>query len=141
MARNDENLAFARRLKEAIKRSPKRIETPSELALQFNLNHSAESITPQAAQKWLAGDNKPTPDKIDTLATMCGVSAQWLRFGIGEVSRPTPASSPSAATNQVAPTLAELEILARLRSLPEYQRHLVQEIIAQFALQQEMWRQ
>lgn len=141
MARTDDNLAFAQRLKQALKRSSKKIETPSELALQFNLQHRGAQITNQAAQKWMAGDNKPSPDKIETLATMLNVSPQWLRYGIPE-QRPAH-QSPSLqkdATDRVAPTQEELRLLARFRLLSEHQRHLVVELIEQFALDREMWR-
>lgn len=76
-----EKAAFAERLKLALTRSRKKIHSPNELALQFNLRHSNSSISPQAAQKWLAGTACPTSDKIETLAHWLGVSAHWLRFG------------------------------------------------------------
>ncbi|WP_153145313.1 helix-turn-helix domain-containing protein [Dechloromonas sp. H13] len=140
MARTQDNLAFADRLKQALKRSPKRIETPSELALQFNLQHPGSQITNQAAQKWLAGDNKPSPDKIDTLANMLGVSVQWLRYGIPE-SRPAQRGSSSnrAATKQDAPTATELQLLNRYRLLSEHQQGLIAELIEQITLDREMW--
>jgi transcriptional regulator with XRE-family HTH domain len=141
MATHDEKQAFAARLNLALKRSRKKISTPSELTVQFNLRYGGEPITPQAAQKWLSGQNRPSPDKIETLAAMLNVSYQWLRFGIPEV---TPAkarpSSPSPATKQDALTPADLHLIASLRSLPEHQQHLVTEIVEQFALQQEMWQ-
>ena len=58
----DEKREFADRLKQALKRGPKKIKTPSELALQFGLR--GKSVTAQAAQKWLTGAAMPTPDKI-----------------------------------------------------------------------------
>ena len=140
MATNDEKQAFAKRLTLALKRSRKKIATPSELAVQFGLHYGGEPISTQAVQKWMSGRNQPSPDKIETLATMLNVSYQWLRFGIPETApaskRPT-SSKPSA--KPVVPTLSEALLLSRLRSLPEDQQDLVTEIVAQFALQQEMW--
>ena len=142
MARTPDNLAFANRLKQALKRSPKKIETPSELALQFNLNHSGNQITNQAAQKWMVGDNKPSADKIETLAAMLSVSVQWLRYGIPE-TRPTQrgSSSAKAATKRDAPAPAELALLDRYRVLSEHQQGLVADLIEQLALDREMWNE
>ena len=140
MATTDDKQAFATRLNQALKRSRKKISTPSELAVQFNLHYGGEPISPQAVQKWLSGQNRPSPDKIETLAAMLNVSAQWLRFGIPEAVPTTQRSSSARpATKPVAPTPKEVQLIARLRSLPEHQQGLVVEIVEQFALQQEMW--
>lgn len=143
MPKQDEKQAFAVRLKQALKRSSKKIETPAQLALQFNLRHPIEPISPQAAQKWLTGQARPTPDKIDTLATWLNVSAQWLRFGISEKNQSTPTrtASKKAATNRDACSDDELKLVQRLRILSEHRRYLVTEIIEQFALEQEMWHE
>lgn len=141
MATHDEKQAFAARLNLALKRSHKKISTPSELAVQFNLQYGGEPISPQAVQKWMSGQNRPSPDKIETLAAMLNVSKQWLRFGIPEAmpTRQRPSATAKTAIKHGAPTQAEVLLLNRLRSLPEHQRYLVTEIIEQFALQQEMW--
>jgi hypothetical protein len=141
MARNQENLAFADRLKQALKRSAKRMETPSELALQFNLNHLGSQVTNQAVQKWLTGSSKPSPDKIETLALMCKVSAQWLRYGIPEArpSAPRPASVRAQGGLQNAPSPDEALLLARFRVLSAHQRKLVSDLVEQLALDWEMW--
>jgi transcriptional regulator with XRE-family HTH domain len=138
---NDEKLAFAERLKLALKRSKKKVESPTDLALQFNLRHHNDAITPQAAQKWLTGKARPTADKMQTLAEWLNVSAQWLRHGIPETkpTKTTKPSSPSIATNQVAPNTEEQILIARIRNLPEHQRNLVYEIVEQFAIEQEIW--
>lgn len=46
-----EKTAFAERLKLALTRSSKKIETATELALQFNLRHPNDPVTQQAVQK------------------------------------------------------------------------------------------
>jgi transcriptional regulator with XRE-family HTH domain len=140
---HDEKHAFALRLKQALKRSPKKVATPAELALQFNLRHPNEPISPQAAQKWLSGSAKPTPDKIDTLAAWLNVSAQWLRFGIAEKIQPSPPrpSSKKTATNRDAFSDDEIQLILRMRSLSAHRRYLVTEIVEQFALEQEMWHE
>lgn len=143
MPKQDEKQAFSARLKQALKRSSKKVETPAELALQFNLRHPNESISPQAAQKWLSGAARPTPDKIDTLAAWLNVSAQWLRFGIAEKAQPstTRPVSKTAATNRDAFSDDEIKLILRIRTLPEHRRYLVTEIVEQFALEQEMWHE
>lgn len=140
MARTPDKLAFAERLKQALKLSPKKVDTPAELALQFNLNHAGDQITNQAAQKWLVGDNKPSPDKIETLAKMLNVSHQWLRYGIAE-SRPTEGQSSQAIDiKTVRPTAEELLLLGRYRQLSEHQQELIADLVDQLALGAQMWR-
>jgi hypothetical protein len=152
MARtNQENLEFAGRLKQALKRFPKRVETPSELVLQFNLVYQGDPVTNQAAQKWLTGNSRPSPDKIKTLAQMCKVSEQWLRYGIPEI-RPSalrlvsvtkvrqevpPYTQPQPQTQSVLP--GEAQLLTRYRTLSEHQRRLVADLVEQLALDWEMW--
>lgn len=137
MARSKENLAFADRLKQALARAPKRIETPSELALQFNLNHQGSQITNQAAQKWLAGENKPTLEKMETLAGMCRVSVQWLRYGIPEVGPLQKANLQKAKSETPAPT--ERDLVLNFRQLSEFQQNLILSLVEQMTLNQRMW--
>ena len=84
----DEKLAFSARVKQALKRSHRKVSTPAELALQFNLRHGNDPITPQAAQKWLTGKALQTQDKMETLATWLNASPLWLRHGIAEPRPP-----------------------------------------------------
>jgi transcriptional regulator with XRE-family HTH domain len=139
---NDEKIAFSDRLKLALKRSKKKIDTPASLALQFNLRHKNDPVTAQAAQKWLTGKASPTLDKIETLAAWLNVSPQWLRYGIPEV-KPTKPSKPLSklpATNRDAPNTAELKLIHRIRNLPESRKQLVLEIVEEFAMEQEIWQ-
>lgn len=143
MSSSDEKHAFSLRLKQALKRSSKKVETPSDLALQFNLRHQNDSISPQAAQKWLSGQARPTPDKIETLADWLNVSAQWLRFGIAEkapaqTARPL---SKKVATNRDAFSDDEIKLILRIRTLSAHQRYLITETVEQFALNHEMWHE
>lgn len=139
MSELDEKKAFATRLRQALKRSSKRIETASELAIQFNLRHPAEPITPQAAQKWLTGSARPTADKIKTLAAWLDVSEQWLRFGVTDMKRPRQPTQPQGAET-IVPTEEELELVGRLRRLSAYRRQLIEGVIEQFSLDQEIWK-
>lgn len=137
----DDKKAFAARLKQALKRSSKRIETATELATQFNLRHPIEPITPQAAQKWLSGTARPTVDKIRTLADWLDVSEQWLRYGVTDMKRSRSAKGTKSADEVIQPTAEELELLRRLRGLSAYRRQLVEGVIEQFSLDGEVWKE
>nr|WP_198983241.1 transcriptional regulator [Herbaspirillum sp. ASV7] len=139
----DEKKAFAARLKQALGRSPKKVSSATDLSIQFNLRHPNESITVQAAQKWLSGTARPTPDKIETLAEWLNVSAQWLRYGIAEGRSQDGVEKKKGRRREnptPVPNAQELELLQKIRALPEHQRFLVTEIIEQFSIDGEMWR-
>lgn len=141
MPEPDEKKAFAARLKQALRRSSKKIGTASELATQFNLRHPAESITPQAAQKWLAGTARPTIDKIRTLAEWLDVSEQWLRYGVTDMKRSRPVKNARISEQTIHPTSDELELIRRIRRLSAYRRQLVEGVVEQFALDGEIWKE
>lgn len=135
----DEKLAFTKRLKTALKRSNNKITTPAELALQFNLRHPNESITPQAAPKWLTGKAKPTADKIETLASWLVVSPHWLRFGSATGEQSTPPMRQSKMHSNMNATLSDSEIIlvSQLRQLSTHQRSLIVDLVEQLAAE---WR-
>jgi len=136
----EEKIEFSNRLKQALKRSPKKIETATELALNFNLRHMSGPITTQAAQKWLTGQALPTIDKIATLAEWLNVPLQWLRFGLAEdraVAHKAPKRKPAFIA---PPSKDELALLETIRAMPEQRRKLVYELIEQLGLEQAMWR-
>jgi transcriptional regulator with XRE-family HTH domain len=135
----DEKQAFAERLKQALKRSPKKIDSATELSVQFSLRHPNASVTPQAAQKWLSGKAKPTVDKIDTLAEWLGVSAQWLRHGVTDELRPVRPKAKKSETGLSDFSADEIGLVAKLRLLPEARRQIVVDIVEQFALDAESW--
>ena len=143
MPLTDETHAFAERLRIALKRAPKSIDTATALATQFNLRHPNEPITTQAAQKWLTGKAKPTPDKVETLADWLSVSAHWLRNG----PPPAPLKKQVNATkrqsvshaNTAALSEKESKLLTRLRQLSEHQVFLIAELVDQLAVEREMW--
>ena len=139
----DEKLDFSKRLRFALKRSPKPVNSATELALQFNLRHRNDSITTQSAHKWLTGKAKPTADKIETLASWLNVSAHWLRYGSPNDVKQKQATSgrqvklpteKNASSNE-----AETKLLVQFRRLSTHQRHLIAELIEQLAIEQEIW--
>lgn len=138
----EEKQAFSLRLKQALKRSNKKINSAAALAIQFNLRYKDDPITTQAAQKWLKGQAFPRIEKIATLAEWLNVSLHWLRFGVPE-ERPSASGARSArkAQEPTPPTSKELEILTTLRQMPEDRRNLVFELIDTLSLDQKMWRE
>jgi transcriptional regulator with XRE-family HTH domain len=137
-----EKAAFAERLKLALTRSRKKIDTATELALQFNLRHKNEPVTQQAAQKWLSGTACPTPDKIETLADWLGVSAHWLRFGSpNEANRKRNSGKRQLKSQPNTATLTndESKLMERFRQLTPHQQILITELVIQLALEKEIW--
>lgn len=136
-----EKAAFAERLKLALTRSPKKIETATELAIQFNLRHTNEPVTHQAVQKWLSGSACPTADKIDTLAEWLGVSAHWLRFGSPDTQRKNKAGMRQIATqaNTTEISSDEQRYVERYRMLTPYQKELISSLINQLVIDKEVW--
>lgn len=143
MPSQQDKTAFSLRLKQALKRSKKKVDSPTELALNFNLRHAGNPVTPQAAQKWLTGLARPTADKIETLAVWLNVPPQWLCYGIAEDRQATTATRKASKTKAApaVPSPEEMKLLMSLRAMPEHRRNLVVEIVEQFALEQEMWRE
>lgn len=143
MPLTDEKIAFAERLRIALKRGTKSIDTATALAHEFNLRHPNEPITPQAAQKWLTGKAKPTPDKIETLAEWLNVSGHWLRNGPPPAPRQKQVSTSKRHTTShpvmAALTEKETKLLARLRQLSEHQLFLIAELVDQLAVEREIW--
>lgn len=146
MATRAEKEAFAERLKMALARSRKLVATPTALANAFNLKWHGASITTQAAQKWLQGTATPAPEKMQVLAEMFGVPLQWLRYGIAAQADGRHGDVGEAALRGYAQvdaatlTAEELRLVGRLREMTAHRRELVQGLVAELALEQEMWQ-
>jgi transcriptional regulator with XRE-family HTH domain len=136
----DEKQGFAARLNAALKRSWVKVTTPTELAAQFSIRYPSLSVTAQAAHKWLSGGSLPSSDKIDALAEWLRVEPQWLRHGIAAAPRPAPVRAALPAKEPAPLTAAEWTLLERLRRLPPARRELVEEIVAQFDLDENAWQ-
>jgi hypothetical protein len=137
-----EKAAFAERLKLALTRSRKKIDTATELALQFNLRHKNDPVTVQAAQKWLSGTACPTVDKIETLADWLGVSSHWLRFGNptdSQKKRTAGKRQTKTQSNTTAISSEEARLLERYRQLTPHQQNLIADLVIQLALEKEIW--
>ena len=78
----EEKIAFAERLKFAMKRAPEKLRGGTDLAMHFNLRHrDGHPVSPQTAHKWLSGRTIPTDDKLATLAEWFNVDKHWLHYG------------------------------------------------------------
>ncbi|MEQ1526393.1 MAG: hypothetical protein ABL911_06585 [Gallionella sp.] len=139
----DEKLDFSKRLMLALKRSHKPVDGAVNLALQFNLRHPHDSITPQSAHKWLTGKSKPTADKIETLASWLNVSAHWLRYGSPNDVKQKSSTSTRRIKSQTERdgSLNEMEtkLITQFRRLSTHQRNLIAELTEQLAAEQEIW--
>ncbi|WP_027467662.1 transcriptional regulator [Deefgea rivuli] len=129
MSSNDK-IAFSVRLKQALERSSRTVETGTQLAIQFNLRYLGESISQQTAHKWLNAQSIPTDDKIRVLANWLDVPFQWLRNGDSEerLIRLEPLNNPVMLSDE------EIRHIQKLRVLPEYQRVLIEKLLTEFAL-------
>ncbi|MHB1300940.1 MAG: transcriptional regulator [Burkholderiales bacterium] len=135
MPDSDEKIAFSQRLKLALTRSQQEISTPTELALQFNLRHQNEPITPQAAQKWLTGKAMPTADKAQTLAEWLNVPLHWLRYGSPDAKLISPKRQTTSQSETFSPLADdEKELISRMRNLSAHQRKLIIGLIEQLNL-------
>ncbi|MBG9388370.1 helix-turn-helix domain-containing protein [Caenimonas sp. DR4.4] len=135
----DDKAAFSERLRSALKRAPGAIQSAAQLAHEFNLRHDGESVSDQAAQKWITGKARPSPEKLETLAQMLGVTAYWLRNG----SPPAPVrklagkkSSQATAAGRLSEP--EAKLVSRLRTLSEHQVRLISELVEQLAVEREL---
>lgn len=135
---SDEKAAFSERLKQALLRAGNKIPSPTELAMQFNLRHPNDPVTPQAAQKWLTGKAKPTLDKIRTLAAWLEVPFHWLSYGSPESSTTTHITNPQTgnAPGELSPQ--EWQLIEKVRCLTAQQQSLVYEITEAFVLERDL---
>jgi transcriptional regulator with XRE-family HTH domain len=86
----NEKSAFAKRLRESLRKAHVDARSSTRVAREFNLRYAGDPVSSQAVRKWLAGDSLPSQDKLRTLAMWLDVPAPWLRFGEPE-RRDTPA--------------------------------------------------
>jgi hypothetical protein len=86
-----QRIAFSKRLSQELKRIGQPVSSPTQIARAFNKRFSGEPVRAQAVRKWLLAEGMPVQPKLLALAAWLGVSAQWLRYGVGskvEVASP-----------------------------------------------------
>jgi transcriptional regulator with XRE-family HTH domain len=130
----DDKKAFSERLKLALRRAKKAVQSPTDLAREFNLRSSESSVTVQAAQRWLAGTSMPTPDKIEILAAWLDVSPHWLRYGNPERKSPAKVKT----TDLVGLPVAEQTLLSHYRQLTPRQQSVVSDLLLELAFKTEL---
>ncbi|MDB5727723.1 MAG: hypothetical protein JWQ00_928 [Noviherbaspirillum sp.] len=79
-----ERSEFSSRLREALRREGYP-ESATRLAREFNSRFAGNPVSVHAVRKWLMGEAIPTQEKLRLLSQWFGVSAEWLRFGTGEL--------------------------------------------------------
>ncbi len=135
MPSSEEKNEFSKRLRLALNRGPKPVKGATDLARRFNLRHpEGGGISVQTAHKWLTGLTIPTSDKLKTLAHWLEVSEHWLHYG------PPPPELPALSDGMKSPDLSTgsksslppLALAEKIAALPEPQRYLLEELIAQF---------
>ena len=87
MGQDDSRSAFVSRLSAALAAAGYDA-TPTTIAKGFNLRAPENTVTAQAARKWIKGEALPSDDKLLALAAWLDVDPAWLRFG--ETARHTP---------------------------------------------------
>jgi hypothetical protein len=55
--------------------------SPTKLTRQLNLAVPGDPVSSHAVRKWILGEAIPTQVRLQRLADLLGISAQWLRFG------------------------------------------------------------
>ena len=113
---------FSQRLQQALKGAQYSPDSPTRLAREFNLRFDGRPVTVHAARKWLVGESIPTQEKLRTMASWLGVSAEWLRFG-GVCDVP----SADASAGRFEP--ADVRLITDLHRLDDYHRQLAREFI------------
>jgi transcriptional regulator with XRE-family HTH domain len=131
MPTKEEKVAFAQRLALALRRSSEPVSGATELALRFNLRHHGAAISPQTAHKWLTGRTIPTGDKIATLANWLNVSEHWLHYGPPPRTNLTAEQTPLPYVANAKPSAEALRLVAKIQSLSEHRRYLVEELVDQ----------
>ena len=98
MSLADEKNAFAKRLKESLRKADVDPRSSTRVAREFNLRYPGEPLSTQAVRKWLEAESLPSQDKLRALAQWLDVPAQWLRFGDPEGRNERAAARQESAT-------------------------------------------
>lgn len=116
----NEQAAFARRLKEALKREG--IEESPTLIGQLLARYDGEPVTSQAISGWLSGKHLPKQANMRALALMLDMSPYELQYGGKHAGVREPKSAkPVSAVDRLA--------IDEFLRLSQEQRALVRELI------------
>lgn len=114
MSLSDEKHAFAKRLKESLRKAEVDPRSSTRVAREFNLRYPGEPITTQAVRKWLEAESLPSQDKLRALAQWLEVPAQWLRFGEsdrGDRAHPTARQDAAPYKSEIAWVAKKFDLL------------------------------
>jgi hypothetical protein len=79
-----ERAAFSERLKDMLV-TVGITNSATVLCREFNVRNPTQPVTYHAVRKWLIGECIPIQARLEGLAEMLGTTANWLRFGDGNV--------------------------------------------------------
>ena len=126
---NIERAAFCERLKSAIARfDPPGRTGAAWLAREFNQRYAGTPISIHAARKWLMGESIPNHDKLLTLAGWLRVSAEWLLYGAGQMTRVSAVQQDPARY-----AVVDVDLLREINALNQEHRAIVREMVAMLA--------
>ncbi|HEX8988287.1 MAG TPA: hypothetical protein VF816_10025 [Rhodocyclaceae bacterium] len=125
MSLNVEREAFRRRLKSALARfDPPGRTGAAWLAREFNQRYDGDAITIHAARKWLMGESIPAHDKLLTLAGWLRVSAEWLLYGAGEMTKTSAVQQDPARY-----AVVDVDLVREIGALNQEHRQIVRELV------------
>lgn len=85
-----QRIDFSQRLTQELKRMGLPVGSPTQIAREFNQHFSGQPVSAQTVRKWLHAETVPTQPKLLALSAWLGVSAQWLRYGLGDKTESLP---------------------------------------------------
>lgn len=115
---------FSRRLRQALKCTCG-LDTPYQLAREFNRHFGGTAVTVYAARKWLLGEAIPTQSKLRAMARWLGVSPEWLRYGVLDAHLAQGRTAPAPLAE------ADLALIADLQQLDAHHRRMAGAFIGQ----------
>ncbi len=104
----DEKQGFSERLWQSLQQAGINPASPTAVATRFNALYSGTPVSVPAVKKWLDGFSIPSQEKLQVLARLLGVSAQWLRFGEEAVEKGSVAVTHRQPSNRELMTLISL---------------------------------
>ncbi|AHF01858.1 DNA-binding protein [Thiomicrospira aerophila AL3] len=119
---------FSERLKEAMLNNGYELR-PIVIEREFNQRYWGNSISFQAARRWLHGEAVPTQDRLQVLAEWLNVDPHWLRFG-EKLSGSVQQQRKRWDANM---TPQERQVVETFMNLPPEKRKIVGEIVFAFA--------
>lgn len=111
---------FTKRLLDLLRQSERKA-TAAALTTEFNARFNGPRVHLSSCRKWLTGEAIPTQEKLVVLASMLGVTADWLRYG--ETTRVLERETPTAFDKQ------EMALLSDVSRLSQRDQKLVRQLV------------